>query len=280
MSGAISEQKEQLEEYEAISLVTSTLFEISAQNISHLRESFEKNRLFYADISDLYRVVKQTAIARGHLSELNPATLKGVSVAFTSNTRFYGSINTTIMETFLEHMKVTKRDCFVIGNTGRAFMENFGNEKKRCAFFSFAGDQPTTQEMRQFLKKMAVYDQVYVFYPSFINVFHQDVVVLDITHTPTVDDSGAKELVDYIFEPELPKILSFFDTRVRYLLFQRAMLEAELARTAARLMSMSSAHERAGEAVRHARRMLRREIDTFNDMRLLETLAGARRWKR
>lgn len=274
MSRTLSTKERQLDEYEIISDITSALFESSAQNITELRDSFETNRLFYSDISELYRAVKRTAITRGHLSDKKPAALKGISVAFTSNTRFYGSINSEIMRTFLEHMKVTKRDCFVIGNTGRAFMENYPEEKKRSTFFSFENDQPNTREMRDFLKKVSVYDQVYVFYPSFINIFHQEVVVLDITHTPTLDDGGEHELVDYIFEPELPKMLAFFETRVRYLLFQRAMLESELARTASRLMAMSRAHERAEKAVTRAKRELKREVETFNDMRLLEALAG------
>ena len=280
MSSSLKKQEEQLQEFQAISFVTSTLFELSAQNISNLREAFEKNRLFYTDIGELYRAVKQTAANRGYLVEKDTTKLKGISVAFTSNTRFYGSVNSDIMHDFLKHMEVTKRDCFVIGNTGKAFMEHFPEEKQKCIFFSFENDQPTIKEMRQFLKKVAMYDQVYVFYPSFVNIFHQDVSVLDITHAPSLDDEGGRELLDYIFEPELPKMLTFFETRVRYLLFQRAMLESELARTAARLLAMNEAHERADGAVHRAQRSLKREVKTSNDMRLLETLAGIEKWKR
>ncbi len=282
MSTVEDVKKEELEELETIRFITGALFEVSAENISRLRSSFEKNRLFYTDISELYHLVKQSALLRGDIKDNNTTTkVHGISVAFTSNSRFYGSINSDIMETFLEHVRVTKRDCVVIGNTGKVFMSNYP-EKDRVSYFSFAGDRPTVKEMRQFLKTVSEYDQVYVFHPTFVNVFTQTVSVLDITHTPQINEDIAEgdiEKVDYIFEPELPKILHFFETRVRYLLFQRAMLESELARTASRLIAMSVAEEKAEDSLRQVRDDLRRGTETFNDMRLLESFSAIKKWR-
>ncbi len=279
MSTAIGEKRKELNELETVRFVTSALFEVSAENISRLREAFEKNRLFYVDISDLYLAVKQAAFLRGHIEEKPVKKARGVSVAFTTNSRFYGSINSDVMSTFLDHVRVAERDFVVIGKTGETFMGNYP-ETKKCSYFSFAEDQPTSKEIRQFLKKMAGYDQIYVFHPSFVNVFTQDVAVLDITHTPKVGgEIGKEEQLDYIFEPELPKILHFFETRVRYLLLGRAMLESELARTAARLMAMSIAEERADKELHDVRADIRREMENFNDMRLLESFSAIKQWK-
>ncbi len=276
-------KKEELEELETIRFITGALFEVSAENISRLRSSFEKNRLFYTDISELYHLVKQSALLRGDIKNNETATkVQGISVAFTSNSRFYGSINSDVMETFLEHVRVTKRDCVVIGNTGKVFMSNYPEEKDRVSYFSFEGDRPTVKEMRQFLKTVSEYGQVYVFHPSFVNVFTQNVSVLDITHTPQINENIVGddiEKIDYIFEPELPKILHFFETRVRYLLFQRAMLESELARTASRLIAMSVAEEKANESLRHVRDELRRGVESFNSMRLLESFSAIKKWR-
>lgn len=280
MSTAVGIKQDELRELETVRFVTGALFEVSAESIGRLRLSFEKNRLFYTEISELYQSIKQAAFVRGHLESKPSTKIRGVSVAFTSNTRFYGSVNSDVMQTFMEHMRVTKRDCVVIGKTGRTFMNNYPEFAKRCSFFVFEGDQPTIKEMRQFLKKVDVYDQVYVFHSSFVNVFSQNVAALDITHTPHVDEQGGDESqIDYIFEPELTKILHFFETRVRYLLFQRAMLESELARTAARLLAMSRAEERADEALKRVRHSLKREQETFNDMRLLESFSAIVKWR-
>jgi len=281
MSTAIGKKQQELDELKTVRFVTGALFEVSAENIGRLRSAFEKNRLFYIEISDLYRSVKKTALSRGDIEEKPSNKVSGVSVAFTTNSRFYGSVNSDIMRTFVEHMKVTKRDCVIIGKTGKTFIENYPELSKRCTYFSFEGDQPTVKEMRQFLKRVSPYEQVFVFHPSFVNVFTQDVTVLDITHTPRLDEEIEEvEKTDYIFEPELPKILHFFETRVRYLLFQRAMLESELARTSARLLAMSKAEERANEEVSNVQRLIRREVETFNDMRLLESFSAISKWKK
>jgi ATP synthase F1 gamma subunit len=280
MSGSIEAQQKELEELETIRFITGALFEVSAERINRLKDSFERNRLFYIEISDLYRSIKHIAQKRGQVSERKSSKLRGVSVAFTSNSRFYGSINSDVMNTFLNHMRVTQRDCIVIGRTGAAFMENYP-EHDRCTYLSFVGDQPTETEMRQFLKRVTDYGQVYVFHPAFVNVFAQDVAVLDITHTPGLEEQELNEhaSLEYIFEPELPKILHFFETRVRYLLFQRSMLEAELARTAARLMAMNAAEEKADEEIVKTKGSIRREIETFNNMRLLESFSAIKKWK-
>lgn len=279
MSTTVGKRKEELDELKTVQFVTGALFEVSAENIGKLRSAFEKNKLFYIEISDLYRAVKTTALSRGDIEEKGTQKTRGVSVVFTTNTRFYGSVNTDVMRTFIEHMRVTERDCVVIGRTGRAFIESYPEFSKRCTFFAFENDQPTTKEMRQFLKKMEPYDQVFVFHPSFVNIFSQNVAVLDITHTPRLDEETEENAVDYIFEPELPKILRFFETRVRYLLFQRAMLEAELARTSARLLAMSKAEDKAEEEVQHVQRLIRRETENFNNMRLLESFAAISKWR-
>jgi len=280
MSTTIDTKKHELADLETVQLVTSSLFEVSAENISRLRGAFEKNRLFYADIGDLYRAVKKTAILRGHIKENTTKKMQSVSVVFTTNSRFYGSINSDVMNSFLDHIRATKRDFIVIGSTGRDFMENY-DERRRCTFLSFENDQPTDKEMRKFLKDIVEYEQVYVFHPSFVNVFRQEVVVIDITHSPDVSDSEVdNEEIDYIFEPELPKILKFFETRVRYLLFQRAMLESELSRTSARLMAMNVAEERAGSEIGKIRREIKRYVETFNDMRLLESFSAISLWKK
>jgi len=58
------------------------------------------------------------------------------------------------------------------------------------------------------------------------------------------------------------------------------MLESELARTSARLLAMSKAEERANEEVSNVQRLIRREVETFNDMRLLESFSAISKWKK
>lgn len=283
MSTSVGSSEQELVDLKTIRLVANALFDMSAQKIGRLRAVFEKNREFYDNIAKLYQAVKQTAFERGELPQRPRTTaVRTVAVAFTSNKRFYGSVNADVMNSFLEYMRSnTDADFIVIGRTGKVLMENNPDCEKRASYFSFLGDEPDSVEIRQFLKNVALYDQVQVFFPSFLNVFEHKVLTLDITYAPhekPVDNTTPK--FDYIFEPELSKILDFFETRVRFLLFQRAMLEAELTRTAARLFSMNQAQDRSDETVLHTRRAIRRKEKNLNDLRLLESFSAISKWKK
>lgn len=283
MSTSVGTRAQELGDLKTIRFVASALFDMSAQKIGRLRAAFEKNKEFYDDIAGLYQAVKQTAFDRGELPQRPRTTaVRTVVVAFTSNKRFYGSVNADVMHSFVEYMrKDGDADFIVIGRTGKVLMENNPEYEKRASYFSFLGDEPDSAEIRQFLKNVALYDQVQLFFPSFVNVFEHTVLMLDITYAPheTPVDTSIP-VFDYIFEPELPKILEFFETRVRFLLFQRAMLEAELTRTAARLFSMNQAQDRSDEAVVHLRRATRKSIKNFNDLRLLESFSAISKWKK
>ncbi len=279
MSIVSGEKTRDLEGLETVRFVASALFDVSAEKIGRLRDAFEKNGIFYNDISALYESVKRTAIARGDMPATKTGTPKKMFVAFTSNVRFYGSVNTDVMRTFLEALPASGVDAIVIGRTGQAFMENEGGHRP-MKYLSFEADEPTKAELQGFLDQVASYDEVHVFYPSFVNVFAQKVGSIDITHSAAPAGAAAPETeVDYIFEPELPQIIRFFETRVRYLLFQRTALESELARTAARLFAMNRAQDRADEEIKSVRIAIRKDEETFNDLRLLESFSGISRWK-
>lgn len=279
MSVVAAEKLRDLESLETVRFVASALFDVSAEKIGRLRAAFEKNGIFYNDISALYESVKRTAIARGDMPATKTGVPKRMFVAFTSNVRFYGSANADVMRTFLDELPAESVDALIIGRTGQAFMES-GEASRRAQYLSFEADEPTKAELQAFLDKVASYDEVHVFYPSFVNVFSQKVGSIDITHTaaPTGPLTPSVE-IDYIFEPELPQIIRFFETRVRYLLFQRVALESELARTAARLFAMNRAQDRAETELKSVERAIRKDEEAFNDLRLLESFSGISKWK-
>ncbi len=279
MATLVGARRKEINDLETIRFVTLALFDVSAEKIDRLRTSFEKNVSFYEEIGDLYKYVKRAASLRGQLTAKNNGIPQRISIALTSNSRFYGSVNTDVMNSFTKSMHGAESDYMVIGRMGEFFMRNFSS--KNISFLSFEKDDPTNKETHLFLEKVAAYDQIYVFYSAFINIFTQKVFVLDIARTPTANESGhIKESVDYIFEPELPQILEFFESRVRYLLLQRIMLESELARTSARLIAMNKAQDRADDALDSLHHLLKRETDTFNDARLLEAFSAISKWKK
>lgn len=273
-------QKRELSEVSSVRYITNTLLEISAERIKRLRDRFEQNQLFYTEIRDLYALVKGSAERRQELTVVQTTKrARQISVAVTSNSRFYGSINAAVIDAFKKHMgESPDRSFMVIGNIGERLLSGLP-ERKRSVFLSFAGDQPTGGEIRHLLTELESYSEVLIFYPQFINVFLQGVGVLNLSEH-VESQSNEHKSIEYLFEPELPLILQFFETRVRHLLLSRAMLESELARTAARLTTMNRADERALNVLKRLAAAIRKEEQTLDSLRLIESLSGFQKWRK
>ena len=67
---------------------------------------------------------------------------------------------------------------------------------------------------------------------------------------------------------------------MRRFLFQRVFFEAELARTAARLIAMSAAERTVSLRMKAVRLALRKVVAAVETMRTLETFTGIVEWRR
>lgn len=275
----INDLKAELNELTTFKFIATAFTEASAVKLKKIRGMFEINRQFYDEISHIYHLVQINA-ARQNLKILPilVAKPKILSVAVTSNLRFYGMLNIDIIKHFLADAEKDGSDRLVIGTTGIEYIKSIGFNRKYDTM-NFLKDNPDEKEATQFLDKVKNYDKVLVYYPKFVSLLFQSVGVTDITQSNIGDRKDPDESVHIIFEPELPKIMAFFQSQIRLLLFLRIMLEAELARTAARLLTMSAAEEKTDEMIKHNRIVLSKTIKSFLNTQLLETFAGIRKWK-
>ncbi len=276
----IEETKQELQDVEILRGLSSALLEIASIRIRGLRENFETNKTFYDEVSDLYRMVKLAAKKRNYTEQGLVDTGPELHVAITSNKRFYGILNRTVMDAFVEDIEEGDRDYLIIGFTGKHLIDNT-EFKKYCDTMVFKDDYPTQREMEVFLERAKPYGKVILYYPKFINIFRQEPITADITYTTELEDiETADRVIEQIYEPELPHILKFFESQVRQLLFTRIMLEAELSRTAARLVKMNTTEDRAEDVIIEKKQKLRKEVMVQEDIRLLETFSSRVSWKK
>jgi F0F1-type ATP synthase gamma subunit len=283
--------QEEIEDIEAIHAISGAQLEVAALSIKQIKGDFERNYIFFDEISELYNIVKLSASrlptksdsvtkidGEGQAQDIKKKKKGKICVAITSNQRFHGLLNRRVMESFVSAISLEDSDCVVIGNTGGQYLEN-SVFFERCKFLTFKNDYPTQGEADNFMKIMDDYNEVFLYHPKFVTVFSQEVGVVDITHAPERDIEKVKE-VEYIYEPELPKINEFFELQVRRLLFMRIMLESELARTSARLVKMNTTETRASEIIEDRKIDLRKELLLQNDIRLLESFSSIGKWKK
>lgn len=276
---SITDLKEELDDLVTMKSITSALTEASAGRLQKIRASFERNVQVYQEISNIYHLVRISyfKMKTGQQVKLPTLELKNLSVAVTSNQRFYGNINNVIMRRFVEKTQKERTDLMVIGLTGQSYMKiaSFGRQYES---FSFQKDTATQEESARFIEKTAQYDQIFLYFPKFVSLVNQTVGITDITQT-AAPEGGEKDEIKILFEPELPKIVDFFNRQVRRLLFIRIMLETDLSLTAARLLSMSAAEERSEDLIKEKKSEVRKTMSSIINAQLLETFSSIGSWR-
>lgn len=270
---AINELRETLEHTQTASFVTTMLRDISATKLQTIRAAFDANHAYFLELHQLMALVQ--SYGKGSLEVKGSSSPKRVYVAITSNKRFYGTLNSQVIKSLRESLaQDMQADCLVIGQTGRQILELIPLSGRQVQYHAFAKDEPTPDEIFACIQGLTQYSEIIMVHPTFINSFTQKAMVTDVTHVPDPSSLNEDHALDYLFEPEIPKIIEFFTTQIRLVLFSRVVLETRLALTGARLMKMQRARERAEELLNLQRRVIHKEISTVQSMRLLEAFAG------
>lgn len=243
----IKEIDASLEEGESLKQIAQAYSEIANLKIKKIRLQTERNRIFFQEISQIYALIKKLAIKK----KINVVkSKKTASIVLTSNYRFYGSINSDLLEFFTTSTRKIETDRIVLG---KAAIDYF---KATNIFSSYQpvllkDDQPNPQELAWLAALLKDYNQVMVFHSSLKSLLVQQPTVTDITPSSTANLVGEKEVPEFkfIFEPELAKILAFFDSSIITLLLEGTFLESELSRTASRFISMDTAETQANKFI-------------------------------
>lgn len=276
--------KQQINDLVTFKHISSAFTEASAVKLTNIRQAFKRNGRFFTDIIHIYNLVLANAQKQKITAASKDLVQKKITVALTSNQRFFGHLNTSIMQKFLNYSQKLSTDRLVIGTTGDSFMRA-SNYNFKYQNINFQSDSPTDEERRLFLEKIKDYASVTLFFPKFISIIRQDVGSIDISgqiekqSSENKDSALNSEELNILFEPEFSKILIFFDQEVKMILFKRVILETELARTAARLLEMSQAEERTDYEISLKKVELRKVTSSMINANLLETFSGIKKWK-
>lgn len=237
----LKQVKQKLDEAKSLLLITQALSEVSSIKLKRIRSSVERNAYFFSEITKVYRTVKIVADAR---KITLPKNGRSISILITSNYRFYGDLNTKLIKYFLDRTVNEQGDIIVIGTTAVDYLSGIKYNKK-YQVLSLKKDLPNDQELKALVLLIQPYSQVLVYHSQFKSVLTQIPTVSDITQSARAEQVSDKKDLNYIFEPEIEKILNFFDGQITTLLLEETFLESELSRVAARLITTSRAEETA-----------------------------------
>ena len=273
----VNQIKGQIEETQTLKMVTEVFTDIASIKLQRIRGQIEQNRRFVSEMTEVLHIVRVTAEEQGLSAKLEKKI--SASLLVTSNKRFYyGVLDAKVADFFMAHSTYTGYvDRYVVGSVGRDYLRERGYNHPFIPV-QFAGEMPTSIELASLATTLTQYQKVSVYYPQFTSLLSQQPTFIDMTGYATTNVVGNDQRY-YIFEPEIDKILVYFERNIMGILLEQAFLEAELARTGTQLSSMDQAAINATGVLSSENRWLGRIRREELTMQVLETFAGLRHKK-
>lgn len=275
----LNQLNQSLEETESLRLVTQVYSELASNRLQQVRANIERNRKIFDELFQLYYVVNMKAAGQGIFTAKGKSA--AVSLLLTSNHLFYGSLETPLIKAFMLNTAKGETERVVLGKTGLEYLKGV-DYREPFRGLVLEEDFPNNEELLGLAIDLARYRKVLVYYSRFKNVLTQRWHILDISSfvpESPVSMGSISRFFEYIFEPEIGEMLKFFEVQIGKILLSQAFLEAELSRTASRLVSMDEAQSRALELLNFESDARAQMIRSLDNMKLLEMITGLKSLK-
>lgn len=257
-----------IEEGNSLKQIAQAYSEIANLKLKRIRAQVERNRLFFEEISYVYSLVKKLAIKR-KVALAKPK--KRVSLIITSNYRFYGNINSNLLDFFIAQTQKLEGDRIILGKAAIDYFKASGVSNSHEVLLH--SDQPSFEELNNLVNLIKDYNQVLIFYSKLKSLLTQQPTVTDITLSSKLPTSETQIDFRFIFEPELPKILKFFDSQILTLLLEQTFLESEVSRTASRFITMDQAETEANKFIKEYEKLRAYAKRSLESNTILENFA-------
>lgn len=261
-----------LEEVKSMETLAEVFTNVARMKLEKIRAGVEHNRIYVGEVARILHIVRLTAEARGLSAKREKKV--SASLIITSNKRFYyGDLDNKVVDFYAAHTAYSGfADRFVVGSVGADILsgKNYPFAYERVIF---SRELPSQTELAVLAKRLVDYQKVIVYYPRLLTVLSQLPSLVDITGL-TANTPGEKGENYYIFEPEIGKILDFFEQQIMQLLLEQAFMEAELARIGTQLTTMDNARVRANKIIDRQKERLSTAKRQYQNMQSLD-IAGS-----
>ncbi|TSC74763.1 MAG: Uncharacterized protein G01um101433_998 [Parcubacteria group bacterium Gr01-1014_33] len=227
---------------------------IAANTMLRIRSSVLQNRAFHRGLErifeDLRRAYqkevmdlmkkKRVKSREGESLSVIRKNGKTVFVLLAANTGLYGDIIAHVFSFFAAEYRREPVDTIVVGKTGKAFFdETFSGAP--YTYFDFPDNGIDIETLKDITRRLTPYEKVIVFYGTFKNFLLQQATFSSVSGENLSSDGLLYKQMKYIFEPELEKILVFFETEIFSSLLEQVFHESRLAKLSSRMVLLESA---------------------------------------
>lgn len=228
--------------------------QISVMRIQRVRGSVLTTRDFLTGLADIYKDVKRSykdeveRLTNHHKNAkimMSGLTKNGktVSVLLSSNNKLYGDIVSRVFNLFAQDIgRDPNADIVVIGKVGKSMMDT-RLPGIAYTYFDLPDQNASLTDLSPIFKFVVSYEKILVYYGRFLNIVSQEPAVSEISGEESLIDQPLEkeekaDRTPFFFEPNLQRILGFFEDQVFASILKQVVDESELSRLASRIKSM------------------------------------------
>lgn len=271
MGSNLKRIKEDIFTTQSIELITEALGDIATAKLKKTRSSIQHTVYYFQEVSTLYRTVKSIYLRSYPRKKLPAKKTNGrtISILLSANSGLYGGLDSEITKFFIENNRTIDSDLLVVGKFGDGLLKVSSFNRQYNKIF-FKKDSPNLVELQNLARLIFYHERILVYYSKFHTLLSQKPFISDISTSYLEDYDQIKAPFHYILEPEVGKILAFFDSQITFLLLQSIFLEVDLSRLAARMVSMNHAQENAEKILNIEKKHLLKAKKDLLNLRILE----------
>ncbi len=282
--------KKEIPILKSLKTVAQVYQETSIVKIQEVRAGVLTTRDYLAGLSNIYSELKVSKTNQDHIlakSTKNTDTKssklqKTLFILLSANAKLYGEIVKEVYELFIEALKKEPdADVMIVGKLGERLFKEDGMTKQHI-FIEIPDSELQPKDLEPIIFNIIKYENVIVFHGKFFNLVTQkasraNITGEAVTREGIVEKGG--ETKQFLFEPNLEKLIQFFETQIFVTLFRQTVHESELARYASRVNAMEESLQFIKKRQKELSSAKQRLGRALQQKKQLERLSGMRLWR-
>ena len=254
------ELSEEIIEVASLRNLVEVYGEIASVRMMKIRGFVLNNRDFLDSINNIFKDVlsayaqKLSDLVRAGKMKKGRVTFlahngKTVAVLISANTGFYGEVVQATFRKFLKEIRESDVEVSIIGRLGRSMF--LGAEPKRpYTYFDLPDYGVDQMKLSEIIRHLVQYEKIRVYYGHYKSIVRQEPTMYGIEAGTQVQEEVEAPNYHFIFEPNVEKILMFFETEIFASLFDQSVRESQLAKYASRILAMDRAGQNIKERIK------------------------------
>ena len=252
--------KKELATVGSLNDLISSLEELSAMRYRKTKNSVLNTREYLDEINFLYKQVKNNykrvieSSGKDYKEVKFRQPTKGTVYVFLSaNGGLFGDVIGRNFENYRNYVtRIPADEILVVGSVGQKLIE-FSDLKDKISYkyFPLSDSSGDKENLDQILKYCLDFKTIVIFYTRFVEILNQkptaDSVTGDIVFEEAIssfDKNQPQFERDFLFEPDIEKVLGLFETQMINTLFEQKILESGLSKFTSRMVALDSASQK------------------------------------